>query len=211
MPGVRDSSSGRDNLSLCAGSCSSPQPLAAPSINIPPPTACCVRERVVQWCPRHLLSFGYSQLLLGLFYCGDIILISRLVSFISLYYLTWPCSSEVQQLLSASSCPHSCSARRVLCFCPSESTAPLFESLCRVIPFLSYLTLSPLHEGFLSSKLLLFHLCRFAIFHSHCFHIFLSLEHLSFGISLLVSHLVFTWDPALGFKKPLEKTPVRTR
>lgn len=33
----------------------------------------------------------------------------------------------------------------------------------------------------------------------------LLLEHLSFGISALVSHPVFSWDPTVGFKKPLEE------
>lgn len=32
----------------------------------------------------------------------------------------------------------------------------------------------------------------------------LSLEHLSFGISVLVSHPVFSWDPTLGFKNLLK-------
>lgn len=126
----------------------------------------------MQWCPSHLLSFGYSQQFLGLSHFGDVVLISRLVSFFSPYCLTWPCSSEVQQLLSASSCPHSCSARRVL------SVHLKAQPHCLSLTFpLSYLT--PLHEGFLSSQLLLFHLRRFAIFHSHCLHIFLYLQQLS--------------------------------
>lgn len=135
----------------------------------------------MQWCPSHLLILGYCQLFLGVSHFGDVVLFSRLVSFISPYCLTWPCSSEVQQLLSASSCPHSCLGRRVLPFSPPESSAPLFESFCHVISFLS----SPISQshpymrGFLSSKLLLFHLCRFASLHSHCFHIFLSLQQLS--------------------------------
>lgn len=135
----------------------------------------------MQWYPGHLLGFGYCQLFLGLSHFGDVNLISRLASYISPFCLTWPCSSEVQQLLSASSCPHSSSARRVLSFCPPESSAPLFESLCHVIPFLSspISQFHPCMKDFLSSKLLLFHLCRFASLHSHCFHIFLSLQQLS--------------------------------